>query len=105
MTLDEVFSVLDAVGVAFVDISFDISEEELTIYSSDLLSKDETYVEFELSKELEEVLEKPIRDRYSDTILDFDLIDGLLTWDVSLKKGTISGEESEIIWKEFEETV
>jgi hypothetical protein len=105
MKLDEAFGILAAAGVAFVDISFQIDEGELRIDSPDLLNEDEVYVEFELSKELEEALEKPIHDRYVDIIHDTNVIDGILSWNVSLKEGTISGEESEIVWEEFEETV
>lgn len=105
MKLDEAFSVLAAAGIAFVDISFQMNEGELSIDSPDVLDENEMYAEFELSKELEEALEKPIHDRYGDIIHDTDVTDGLLSWNVSLKEGTIRGQESEIIWTEFEETV
>lgn len=105
MTLHEAFVLLEAAGVHSVSVEFEVSEGELEVHPADFYNIDSELIDPLLADEVLETLEEPVHQRYSDTVLDFNVIDGILDWDIPSRKGTLSGEESEIVWNEFEEEI
>lgn len=106
MTLNEAFVLLESAGVNSVSVEFEVTEGHLEVHPQKLFFDiDGENIEPVFAKEVLETLEEPIHQRYEGAILDFDVIDGILDWDISSRKGTISGEESEIVWNEFEEEI
>jgi hypothetical protein len=106
MTLHEAFVLLETAGVHSANIVFEVIEGHVEVHPDvELYNIDGELIEPVLAKEVLETLKEPVHEKYSGCILDFDVIDGILDWNIPLRKGTISGEESEIIWREFEEEI
>ena len=104
MTKKEVFEKLEDLKVSKVYVSFSYEKSEINIISNIVIMKDGRYT-IEWDNEIyseKSYITKPIFD-YEKS--DWDIVDGLLVWDVFNKKLIISGEKEKCIKEKFSKEI
>jgi len=104
LTKIEVFEKLNELKVSKVYVSFSYEKGEVNIISNIIIMKDGRYT-IEWDNEIyndKSYITKPIFDYEK---YDWDIVDGLLTWDVFNKKLIISGEKEKCIKEKFSKEI
>jgi len=104
LTKIEVFEKLNELKVSKVYVSFSYEKGEVNIISNIIIMKDGRYT-IEWDNEIyndKSYITKPIFDYEKG---NWEIIDGLLTWDVINKKLIISGKKQKCIEEKFSEEI
>ena len=104
MNKQEIFKKLNDLNISKVYISFFYEKNEVNIISNMIIMKDERY-SVDWGNDVyddKSYITKPIFDYKKE---NWDIIDGLLTWDINNKKLIISGKKQKCIEEKFLEEI
>ena len=104
MNKQEIFKKLDNLNISKVYISFFYEKNEVNIISNMIIMKDERY-SVDWGNDVyddKSYITQPIFEYEKG---NWEIIDGLLTWDVINKKLTISGKKQKCVEEKFSEEI